>query len=66
MQILFTFIGLMALIVIYGLIASLPVMLLWNYCLVGAVNGINDIGWLQSWGLMILCGLLFKTSASSK
>ncbi len=54
------------LVVAYGLILSLPVMLLWNYCLVGAVAGVAEIGWLQAWGILILCGFLFKSSSSSK
>jgi hypothetical protein len=49
-------------IVVVGLLLSLPVMLLWNACLVPAVTGLSEIGWLQAWGIMILCGLLFKSS----
>jgi len=51
-------------IVLFGLLLSLPVMLLWNYCLVGAIVGVNQIGWFQSWGIMILCGFLFKSSVT--
>jgi hypothetical protein len=65
MPILFAFIGVIAIITVFGLLCSLPVMLLWNGCLVGAVAGINEIGWLQAWGLMVLCGLLFKSSATN-
>ena len=54
------------LVVALGLIFSLPVMLLWNGCLVGAIAGVNEITWLQAWGIMILFGLLFKSSVSSK
>lgn len=54
------------LVVIFGLIFSFPVMLLWNGCLVGAITGVNEITWLQAWGIMILCGFLFKSSISSK
>ena len=46
------------------LLLSLPVMLLWNYCLVGAVAGVTAIGWLQAWGIMVLFGFLFKSSKS--
>lgn len=53
-------------IVIFGLILSLPVMLLWNWCLVPAVPVVKAIGWFQAWGLMILFGFLFKSSTSSK
>jgi hypothetical protein len=49
-------------IVVVGLLLILPVMLLWNACLVPAVSGLSEIEWLQAWGIMILCGLLFKSS----
>jgi hypothetical protein len=49
-----------------GLVFSFPVMLLWNGCLVPAVTGINEISWLQAWGLMILVNIFFKLSVSSK
>jgi hypothetical protein len=53
-------------ITILGLLFSLPVMLLWNACLVPAIPGLAQIGWLQAWGISILCGFLFKNSTSSK
>lgn len=53
-------------IVIFGLILSLPVMLLWNWCLIPAIPGVKAIGWFQAWGLLILFGFLFKSSTSSK
>jgi hypothetical protein len=55
-----------ALIIMLGLLMSLPVMLLWNGCLVGAITGVQSIGWLQAWGILVLSGLLFKTTISSK
>lgn len=45
---------------------SWPVMMLWNSCLVGAVDGVHEIGWLQAWGLQFLFSLLFNTSISTK
>lgn len=56
----------MLIIIVIGLIVSWPLMMLWNYCLVGAIAGINPIGWLQAWGLLILSGLLFKTNVTKK
>ena len=44
---------------------SLPVMWLWNGCLVPASSGIHEIGWLQAWGLTILCSFLFKSHKTS-
>lgn len=53
-------------IVVLGLILSLPVMWLWNACLVAAIPGIKEIGWLQAWGLLVLFGLLFKSNTSQR
>ena len=50
-------------ILLLSFILSWPVMMLWNGCLVDAVQGIKEITWLQGWGISILCGILFnKTS----
>jgi hypothetical protein len=43
-----------------------PVMLLWNGCLVPAVDGVKQIGWLQAWGLQFLINMLFKVSIVNK
>jgi len=66
MHILVTLIGIVSLVVLLGLLFSLPVMLLWNGCFVGAITGVNEITWLQAWGLMVLFGLLFKSSTTIK
>jgi hypothetical protein len=42
------------------------VMMLWNGCLVGAVDGVKEIGWLQAWGIQFLCALLFKSALTTK
>jgi hypothetical protein len=49
-----------------GLLLSLPVMLLWNWALVPAVPGLAEIGWLQAWGIFVLCTILFRSSVSTK
>ena len=64
MEALTVLVAVVALIIAVGLLFSLPVMLLWNSCLVGAINGVNEITWLQAWGILVLCGLLFKTTLS--
>lgn len=43
------------------LMSSVPVWLLWNDCLVGAVTGVNDISWLQCLGIMVLINLAVKS-----
>jgi len=52
------------LVCIGGLLFSLPVWLLWNYCLVGAVAGVSQVTWLQAWGITVLCAFLFKSSSN--
>jgi len=53
-------------VVMGSLVVSYPVMLLWNGCLVGAIESVKAITWLQGWGIMILFGILFKPSISTK
>jgi len=43
-----------------------PVMELWNQCLVPAVDGVKEIGWLQAWGLQFLVNMLFKIRIVNK
>ena len=59
-------IGGIVLIAVIGLLFSLPVMWLWNVALVPAIPGLAKIGWLQAWGILILCNFLFKPTVSSK
>ena len=47
-------------------VLSWPVMMLWNGCFVGAVDGVKEITWLQAWGLQFLFNLLFKATISTK
>jgi hypothetical protein len=55
-----------AVVIVVGLLFSLPVMWLWNAALVPAIPGIKTIGWLQAWGILMLCGFLFKPMTNSK
>ena len=59
-------IGLIAGILFLSFLMSWPVMLLWNGCLVGALEGVREIGWLQAWGLQFLVNLMFKVKLSKK
>lgn len=61
-----TFVVVIAMAIVTGLILSLPAMWLWNACLVPAVAGLNKIEWLQAWGILVLCNMLFKTRVSTK
>jgi hypothetical protein len=61
-----TFVGLIAGRLLLSFLLAWPVMELWNQCLVPAVGGIKEIGWLQAWGLQFLVNLLFKMSIVNK
>lgn len=47
-------------------ILSWPVYMLWNECLVDAIDGVNKVTWLQAWGLSLLFSLLFKSTIDKK
>ncbi len=44
---------------------SLPVMLLWDW-LMPTIFGLKEITWFQAWGLLFLCGLLFKSNITTQ
>jgi len=44
--------------IVFALFFGLPVMWLWNHCLVGAVDGINPISFPQALGITVLIGLI--------
>lgn len=57
--------GSLLLVALAACILALPVQLLWNNCLVPAVDGIHEIGFFQALGLNILFSILFKASVAS-
>lgn len=66
MEKLIVVLGGIALVVLFSFLLSWPVYMLWNGCLVGAVDGIHEIDWLNAWGISLLCGFLFKPHTVSK
>jgi hypothetical protein len=60
------FVGLIAISLLLSFLLAWPVMELWNQCLVPAVEGVKEIGWLQAWGLQFLVNMLFRISATKK
>lgn len=65
-QYLAMFIGLVVTIIAFSLLFAIPVWLLWNYALVGAIAGVNQIGLFQAWGISCLCNILFKHTSKTK
>ena len=57
-------ISVVVLVVALLAVASLLTMTLWNQCLVPAVNGVNEVTWLQMIGLHFLFGVLFSSKNS--
>jgi hypothetical protein len=55
----------LGLLALAAIILAWPVQLLWNYSLVGAVDGINPITFWQALGINFLFGILFKNSTSN-
>ena len=61
-----TIVGALGFIVLLSFLLSWPIMMLWNGCLVGAVDGVHAVTWLQAWGLTVLFHSLFKATVTSK
>jgi hypothetical protein len=56
--------GGIALVIFAAILLAWPVQLLWNGCLVPAVDGIHPIGFWQAMGINFLFSILFKASTS--
>jgi hypothetical protein len=54
-----------SIVLLLSFLLSWPVMMLWNGCLVDAVDGVHEITWLQAWGISTLFGLLFRSYTSN-
>lgn len=59
-----TIIGALVFLVFVSFLLSWPVYMLWNGCLLTAVDGTHEITWMQAWGLNLLFGMLFSKSSS--
>lgn len=57
-------VGLIAVVIGLSAIMALPVMWLWN-ALIPEIIGLKMLTFMQSWGVCILTGLLFKSNGCS-
>lgn len=48
-----------------ALILAIPIQWLWNNFLIGAVDGVHEIGLLQAFALNVLTSILFKTTVTT-
>lgn len=63
-------IGMAMLVVIFilglmGFIVAIPVWFLWNWVMAGAL-GLPGLTYFQSWGLYLLCVILFHSSGTTQ
>ena len=57
--------GAILVLVIFSIFMAFPIMWLWNYALVPAVDGVNSINVFQALCLMFLSSILFKTQINN-
>lgn len=64
MTVLYTIGFFLFLFVFVSVLYSVPVMFLWNW-ICPTLFGLPEITLFQSWGLIFLCSLLFKSNSNS-
>ena len=62
-NIISTWIGVLIALVFMAVIMAWPTQLLWNYCLVPALDSVNPIGFWQALGINFLTTVLFKNNS---
>lgn len=66
MERLGTIIAVVVVVVAIAILLAWSLQLLWNGCLLSAVDGTHPISFWQALGLNLLCGILFRNSNTSK
>jgi hypothetical protein len=62
LEVVLTALGVLA---VTAVILAWPTQWLWNNALVGAIDGINPIGFWQALGINFLFGILIKNNSNS-
>ena len=44
-----------------SLMQGIPILYLWNYCLIGTINGVNEITYMKAVGVSLLSNILIKS-----
>jgi hypothetical protein len=65
MEKLGVFFATIGMIIVIAVLMAWPTQWLWNNALIGAIDGLNPIGFWQALGINVLCGILFRNSTSS-
>jgi hypothetical protein len=66
MEKLGVFFAAIGMIIVIAVLMAWPTQWLWNNALIGAIDGLNPIGFWQALGINVLCGILFRNSTTSK
>jgi hypothetical protein len=59
------FFAAIGMIIVIAIVMAWPTQWLWNNALIGAIDGLNPIGFWQALGINVLCGILFRNSTTS-
>lgn len=65
MEKLGVFLAAIGMVIVVAVLMAWPTQWLWNNALIGAIDGLNPIGFWQALGINVLCGILFRNSTSS-
>jgi hypothetical protein len=65
MEKLGVFFAAIGMIIVIAVLMAWPTQWLWNNALIGAIDGLNPIGFWQALGINVLCGILFRNSTTN-
>lgn len=60
------FFAAIGMVIVVAVLMAWPTQWLWNNALIGAIDGLNPIGFWQALGINVLCGILFRNSTTNK
>lgn len=58
----FALFGAVIIVVLLSALLAYPYMLLWNAFLVKAIPSLNEVEWMQMWGITILAHGMFRST----
>lgn len=61
-----TFLGVISLLVALSILYAVPIVFLWNWCLVGTIDGVHEINFWKALGISILINMISAKSTTSQ
>jgi hypothetical protein len=61
-----TFFLAISLIVALSILYAVPIVFLWNWCLVGTIDGVHEINFWKALGISILINMISAKSTTSQ